>query len=1328
MKPNWLRFLATFILITTFANKDYAQGFSFNCARDTILPGCPPNLCFTLKTLIPNPHRQANTYTVNSTSATPTCLLASNNPGVPGQPTTLNVDDRYSPVFPIGFPFIFFGTSYSDLIVSSNGFLSFNTANTGTFAHWNIINGGSPQDLPSTFYDEAIIMGPYHDIDVGVTTSPNRLISYQTAGLAPYRKWILNYYKIPLFSGTCNNLFENTHQIILYESTGIIDVNIFDKQICPTWNQGRAMVGVQNFAQNVGVMAPGRRASDPPWGSVGMNENWRFVPSGGTPLFRRVELYTLGGTLVSTGTTTITAGGDRDVSFPNVCPPAGGATSYVIKAFYDKIDDPATEIFATDTVTVNRSNPLAAAPVTSPASCGQNTGSITVNGVSGGTSPYEYSIDGVNWFPSNVFSNLAAGTYTVYIRDQPNTCAATYPVTVGVISNLTAVTSNTPTTCTGVNNGSITITSSMGIAPFTFQIDGGTFVAGTLPYTFTNLPPGNHTVVVKDVNSCTTNPITINITTGTGITSQTSSATTTTCPGANNGSITVTSVTGGSGPYEYSISGGPFQSSPTFLGLAAGTYTIVIRDAVGCTRTFTRTVTNGAAVTAIRTPTGTSCATASDGTVTITPTNGTGPYEFSIDGGPFVLGAVPYVVTGLSAGAHNFVVRDVPSACQSNVNNFTITAGPALNASAVQNSTSCSGASNGSITVTPSSGTGPFEFSIDGATYVAGASPYTFTNVPAGPHTVRVRNASGCESSIINVTVVAGPMLTTTASKTDVLCNATPTGTITVAQPTTGTAPYEYSLDGTNWQTSATFNGLAAGTYTVYYKEANGCQNTLSITVDEPTALVASSSTIPVVCNGQSNGTVTVAANGGVGPYEYSADGGANWQTSNVFNLPAGSYSVIVRDFNGCQRPQTVTVTEPAALRASSVNSDASCNGGNDGTIVITATGGNSGITYSIDGTNFQSSNQFNVAPGTYTVTVKDNMGCTTTFPATVGLTNDLTYTKQTDPTICESKSTQLNFASNATQYSWSPATALSSSTIPNPVANPVVSTQYIVTATYGRCSVEDTVLVNVNKAPIPDAGVDGFICYGQTYQLSPSGGVQYKWTPSTYLSNANIPNPVSSPAKDVVYTVSILADANGCASLITDSMRIDVTPPIKIRTFPFDTVVYEYDTLPILAIASDTDVINWSWSPAFGLSDANIPNPVVTAGSLIPATGTGPFGNETLYTITGSTIAGCKGEGYVKIRIYKGPDLYVPNGFTPNGDGKNDRLIPFPVGIKELRYFRVYNRYGQLVFSTNRLHDGWDGKLTGIDQQTASFVWMAEAVTETNKVITKKGVVTLIR
>jgi gliding motility-associated-like protein len=1324
MRFNWLKFAMLVTICTGLANGLNAQGYSFNCARDTVLPGCPANACFTLRTLIPDPQRAATTYAVNSPTVNPSCLLAQNDPALVGQPTGLNLDDTYSPAIPIGFPFIFFGNTHTDLKVSSNGYVTFNTALTG-FSHYGILNsggtlsatGGTPQDLPSTLYANSIIMGPYHDIDVGVTATPPGRIEYVGSGLSPYRTWTINFYRIPLFSGPCNPLRENTHQIVLYESTGIIDVNIYDKQICNSWNQGRAMVGVQNAARDVGVMAPTRRASDPPWGGLNMDEKWRFVPTGGTPLFRRVELYTMGGALVATGTTTPLPNGDREALFANICTPAGSSTQFVIKAFYDKIDDVTQEIVGLDTITVDRSQGLAADPTASAASCGVSNGSITVTNTTGGTGPYEYSLDGVTWQSSNVFNGLAAGTYTVYIRDAGAVCTANYSVVVPVVGNITANTSNTPASCTGVNNGTITINSTSGTGPYMFSINGGPFVAGTLPYTFTGLGPGGHTVVVRDVNNCETNTISINITTGTGVTA-TTSFTQTTCPGANNGTITV-NVTAGTAPFTYQLGANPPQASNVFTGLAAGTYTIVVRDANGCSRTLSRTVTNGSVVTANAVPSATSCSGAADGSVVVTPTNGSGPYTFVLDGGAQTQTGGTATFTGLTPGSHTVVVTDNPSSCQSNPITFTINVGPALTANAVPNATSCSGASNGTITVTPTNGTAPYTFSLDGGPFLPGAAPYTFNNVPVGPHTIRVTDASNCVTNIINVDVVAGPALTTTVSKTDALCNGALTGTITVTQPTIGTAPYEYSLDGTTWQSSNIFNGLAAGTYTVYYRESNGCQGSQTITITEPTALTASSSFVPVVCNGQSDGIITIVANGGTTPYEYSIDGGANWQPGNIFNVPAGTYTINIRDGNGCTTTQTITVTEPAVLTAFSANTAASCDGGNDGVITVTANGGNPNYQYSIDGTNFQSSNIFNVAPGSYTVTVKDNLGCLTTFNTTVDLNNDLTFTPQTDPTICEGTSTQLELVSNATQYVWSPGTGLSSTTIYNPVANPTVTTTYTVTATLGRCTATDDVIVNVHAAPIPDAGADGFICYGQTYQLQGAGGTTYSWTPTTYLDDPTRSNPISTPTKDITYTMSIVADANGCASLTTDQIRIDVTPPIKIRTFPFDTVAYSGDQFMALAVPSDPDATNFVWTPSLGLSDAAVANPIVTVGAV---------GDVVQYQVIASTIAGCKGEGYVTVRVYKGPDIYVPTGFTPNGDGRNDKFTPFPVGIKSYKYFRVFNRWGQLVFSTTTLNEGWDGKFKGVEQASGVYVWMIEGITKDDRVITKKGTVAIIR
>ncbi len=630
---------------------------------------------------------------------------------------------------------------------------------------------------------------------------------------------------------------------------------------------------------------------------------------------------------------------------------------------------------------------------------------------------------------------------------------------------------------------------------------------------------------------------------------------------------------------------------------------------------------------------------------------------------------------------------------------------------------SCAGAADGTITVTLQNGQAPYSYSIDGGPAVSvPASPFTIPGVTPGTHTVVAYGAAPCETDPISVIVTSGSTFSTTATSTDVLCNGAATGSITVTQPTSGVAPYQYSLDGVTWQSSNVFNGLPAGSYTVRFRESSGCQGQLTVIVNQPLVFGAIAAATPVKCNGQNDGIITVTPINGSGTgFQYSADG-VNWQGSPVFNVPAGSYTITVRDGNACIATATAIVTEPPALTATATTTNASCDGGPDGSITITATGGNGNYTYSLNNGPYQTSNTFNVVAGSYSITARDNLGCTITLTnQIVGLINNLTFTAPATPTICEGTSTQLQVNSNALQYAWSPATGLSSATISNPVASPVTTTTYTVTLTLGGCSIDVPVTVNVNPAPIPDAGAPGFICFGQNYQLQASGGTRFQWTPATFLDSDTIFNPLSIPDKTTTYTLSVI-DANGCHSLVTDEVTVDVTPPITVYTFPYDTVVYEGDQFQILATSIATDYL---WSPGIGLSDATIPNPMVTAGAA---------GDVTTYQVTASTIAGCKGIGYVRVQVYKGPDIYMPTGFTPNNDGKNDLFRPFTVGITKLNYFKVFNRWGQELYSTTTLGAGWDGRLGGVQQASGVYVWMVEGVTRDNRVIRKKGTVALIR
>lgn len=733
----------------------------------------------------------------------------------------------------------------------------------------------------------------------------------------------------------------------------------------------------------------------------------------------------------------------------------------------------------------------------------------------------------------------------------------------------------------------------------------------------------------------------------------------------------------------------------------------------------TITINLTGSLNATATTTNTACGPPS-GTITVdVPAGSVPPFSFVLDGGTAIINsAFTHSFTNVAQGPHTVIVTDGNNSCSSTIN-LTVNQTNTLNANiSATATTACAGAGNGTITVTPVNGSAPYTFSLDGGAPQAGPAPFTFINVAGGLHNVIVSDASNCVTNNIPVTVATSAVLTTTVNKTDVLCNGGSTATIIVTQPTTGTGPYQYSLDGITWQGANEFNGLVAGTYSVYYRESNGCQGSQSVIINEPAELAVTASANALVCNGQSNGVITVNASGGETPYQFSING-TNYQTNNTFNVPAGTYTVFVRDNNGCINSTAgIDVIEPPVLTISTTIQPASCNGGADGLITVTAAGGNSGYQYSIDGLSFQSSNSFNVTAGSYTVTVKDQNNCIVTKSVTVDLNNDLIFSKGNDTTICEGGSAQLITTSNATAFTWTHAATLNNSSIANPVASPVTTTDYTVTATLGGCNVSGTITVTVNPAPVPNAGPDVDICFGQNARLSALGGTSYQWAPSTYLSSSTIPDPtVIQPRQTTKYTLRV-KDANGCTSLVTDDVFVKIIPPIEVSVSPKDSVVAAGERIQLNATSIGT---SYNWTNSSTLSNPDIPNPVAA----IPEES---IGNTYTYTVTASTSAGCTGTASVTLKVYKGPDIYLPTGFTPNGDGKNDKFYPLTVGIKKISYFRVYNRWGQLVFYSTTFNEGWDGKLRGREQTSGVYVWTVQGITNEDKVISKKGTVILIR
>ena len=776
------------------------------------------------------------------------------------------------------------------------------------------------------------------------------------------------------------------------------------------------------------------------------------------------------------------------------------------------------------------------------------------------------------------------------------------------------------------------------------------------------------------------------------------------CGGINGSIIVHVPGSGSTPPLQYSINGGPLQADSVFAGLAAGTYTIFVQDNGGCSKSFlVNLVGSNVLVTSIAVDTP-SCNAASDGRIRVSVLNGNPPFQYSINGGPV---QASNIFTGLSPGTYSINVFDA-TGCLSPTQNVTVPQGPPLAVTIQTTTTSCAGANNGTITVTPTNGTAPYQYSLNGGPFQA---QNVFTNLAVGNYTIHVTDGSGCNINNVPAQVQQGQPLNPSVVKTDVSCNGGNNGIITVSV-SNGTTPFQYSLDGTNYQTSNIFNGLTAGSYTVYVKDNNTCNGTVSVIISQPSALTVAATSQDVRCNGETNGSISITAGGGISPYQYSLNG-TSFQANNSFNnLTAGNYTVYVKDNNGCITTKTIAVIQPQQLQVNTATQNASCGGGNDGKITVIASGGNNNnYQYSIDGINFQPFNIFNVAPGVYTITVKDIYGCSVTEPGiTVGLNNTLAIKTINDTIICLSRSVNLNAISNATQYNWSPTTGLSSTTIANPVASPTTTTTYIVNAVLGPCAGKDTVMITVLPAPVADAGNDGRICFGDSIQLNGSGGVNYQWSPSSSLSNSATANPFAKPKQTISYNLAV-TDVNGCTSLAPDAVTVTVIQPVRVNITP-DTYVSPGNTVQLHSEGG----ISYNWTPTTGLNNPSIPDPLAT------------ITQDITYKVIVTTADGCKTEDSVTIKAYKGPDIYVPTAFTPNHDGKNDRFIPIPVGIKELNYFKVYNRWGQLLYSTSQLREGWDGRFSGIEQDSGVYIWIVRGITNDNKIIFKKGTVVLIR
>ncbi len=764
---------------------------------------------------------------------------------------------------------------------------------------------------------------------------------------------------------------------------------------------------------------------------------------------------------------------------------------------------------------------------------GLSDGAATV-AASGGVPGYTYE-----WSTGELTASatmLVAGMNSVTVTDADG-CTTICNVDIIEPAAVTcSVDAFTNPLCAGESTGTLTVSASGGTGVLSFSLNGG---APQASGAFTNVPAGNHEIVVTDENGCSTS-CTQTLTDPAVFTCSVVEDQSASCD-MNDGEATVTPA-GGTPGYTYLWDN--TETTATATMLTAGSHSVTVTDANGCTTSCLVNINTTTGLSCeITSSTDVSCNGAGDGEVTVAGSGGTMPFTYTWSNGGNTA-----TISNLSGGNYTVTVTDAAgctSVCSSEVAEATelicdLTKGQDI---------SCNGLTDGGASVTASGG-------VPGYTYAwsNGETTAAATMLVSGTNTVTVTDADGCTTTC-EVDIIEPAAVTCSVDDfSNPLCAGESTGTITVSAMG-GTGALTYSLDGGAAQSSGVFSSVAAGAHTIVVTDENGCTTSCSQTLTDPQNLTCTAIEIQSASCDMSDGQASVTGMGGTGIYTYLWDNTETTATATA--LSAGSHSVTVTDANGCETVCLVNINTTTGLACEITSStDVSCNGAADGEVTVLASGGTMPFTYTWSN-GADTPTISDLSGGTYTVTITDAAGCTSVCSSEVAEATALICDLTKDQDITCNGLTDGGASVSASggtpgyTYAWSSGETTAAATMLVAGMNGVTVTDA------DGCTTECT--VEIIEPAVITCSIDDFtnpLCAGEstgTITVSAAGGtgaLTYSLDGGAAQSSG-VFSSVAAGAHTIVVT-----DENGCTTscsqTLTDPQNLTCTA-IEIQSASCD-------------------------------------------------------------------------------------------------------------------------------------------------------------------------------